>query len=335
MIRVAHFNQFNCVGGIEQMLIHLCRHADRSRFENRLATTGESPMSAELQSLGVHVYTTPGGYAEAARWADLINLHMGEYAYSAPMLPLVQSFGVPYVVTLHDRFVLPPIATPAICTSHHVHAMQTEMRRFVTIPNGVDLARFQPRPRARRPEVVLTRVCRPPKCAPYFWEAVHLVLARYPQARVRIVGNPDPGTHPDPRVEFLGIRRDIPEILADTDLFVYTPYPHLGSHDVAVLEASAAGVPCVVSDTPPVRETVEEGRTGYRVPFGDVHALVARVGELIENTALRRQMGEAAAALARERFDVRITARRYEAVYEAVLHARSSAHGRRGLEVPA
>jgi glycosyltransferase involved in cell wall biosynthesis len=50
-------------------------------------------------------------------------------------------------------------------------------------------------------------------------------------------------------VEFLGVRRDIPDILAASDVFVFpSAWEGLG---IAVVEAQAAGVPAVVSDAVP------------------------------------------------------------------------------------
>src|SRR5205823_2171125 len=135
-----------------------------------------------------------------------------------------------------------------------------------------DLSRFVPHSRRQRDEVVLTRICRPSRCALYFWEAMHQVLDRYPQAQLWIVGSTGSTPATSERVRFLGVRRDIGAILAETDLFVYTPYPGVGSLDLSVVEASAAGVPSVVSDVVAVRECVFEGENGFRTPFGDADA---------------------------------------------------------------
>ena len=49
------------------------------------------------------------------------------------------------------------------------------------------------------------------------------------------------------KVSFLGIRKDIPEILQAVDVVIF-PSLHEGL-PFALVEAQAAGVPCVVSDT--------------------------------------------------------------------------------------
>jgi glycosyltransferase involved in cell wall biosynthesis len=145
------------------------------------------------------------------------------------------------------------------------------------------------------------------------------VLNRYPQTRLWIVGNENNLGRSSERVRFFGVRRDIPEILAETDIFAYTPFPEVGSNDLVVMEASAMGVPCVVSDADAVRESIEQGQNGFLTPFGDVDAFAEKVGMLVEDANLRAQMSENAIRIAQERFDMRRITQRYEAVYQAVL----------------
>src|SRR5262249_33660612 len=153
------------------------------------------------------------------------------------------------------------------------------------------------------------------------WDAMQRVLDRYPQTRLWIVGNPEGCESRSERIRFLGVRRDIPRILAQTDLFVYTPYPDAGSLDLVALEAGAAGGPRVGSAVSAVRPAVVEGLNGFRTPFGDVDAFVEKVGMLVEEPALRERMGRAALQIVREQFDIRAVARDYEQVYRSVLEA--------------
>jgi glycosyltransferase involved in cell wall biosynthesis len=147
------------------------------------------------------------------------------------------------------------------------------------------------------------------------------VLNRYPQTRLWIAGNEDGIGRSTERVRFLGIRRDIPDILAETDIFAYTPYPTVGSSDLVVMEASAMGVPCVVSDANAVNESVEHEQNGFLTPFGDIEAFVQKIGMLVEDVSLRSRMGQTGIRIAQERFDISRVARSYEAVYLQVLDA--------------
>jgi glycosyltransferase involved in cell wall biosynthesis len=51
---------------------------------------------------------------------------------------------------------------------------------------------------------------------------------------------------------------------------------------LAPLEALATGVPVVVSEDTGMKEYVEEGKNGFVVPTGDVHALVAALRGLMD-----------------------------------------------------
>jgi len=317
VIRLVHLVPHIAVGGTEAVLLDLCRHRDRQAFECTVATFDESPsvMADEIRREGVRVVTGIQACRRAIQAADLVNLHW--WYYSEGLLNLVRAR--PFVTTLHCLAALPPIPGLTICTSSHLRQRQECPERCIVIPNGIDVQRFRPREKPAGERVVITRVCRPSRCAVYFWDAVHQLLARHPQLEVWIVGNSEATRHPSPRVRHLGVRRDIPEILGESDMFLYTPAPELGTKDLVVMEASAAGVPCVVSDVTGVRESVEEGRNGFLTPYGDVDAVVERVSRLIAQPELRAAMSRRAVELAHEQFDVRRNVERYEAVYRGVL----------------
>jgi glycosyltransferase involved in cell wall biosynthesis len=322
MIRIAHVIPSLGVGGAEQMVLDLCRRRNAAEFASVVVAPKEGPMAGEIRRSGTPVFTGPGSYSAVAQWADLINLHW--WRYDPALLRLIRSLRRPFVTTLHSAVVLPDLPVVTICTSDYAYQVQKHRSRCFVIPNGVDLARFAPRPRQPRKGIVLTRICRPPRCAFYFWEAMARVIDDHAETQLWIVGHPASERRTSDRVRFLGVRRDIPEILAATDIFVYAPYPGEGSLDVAAVEAAAAGVPSVVSDVNSVCTVVEQDRNGFRTPFGDVGEFAEKVGMLVRDGELRARMSAAAVQIARERFDVRAVARRYEAVYRAVLQAHRS-----------
>ena len=86
---------------------------------------------------------------------------------------------------------------------------------------------------------------------------------------------------------------------------------------VAVLEAMAAGLPCIGSTGGALPELIEEGATGFVVPPGDEDALLARMSELASSADLCRRLGEAGVARYRERFT-------WDAVADRMLAAISS-----------
>lgn len=93
------------------------------------------------------------------------------------------------------------------------------------------------------------------------------------------------------RVHFLGFRRDIPELLGITDIFVLVSR-HEGLPR-SVMEAMAAGKPVVASKVRGNRDLVEHGRTGFLVEPGDVEGLAGYLETLARDESLRLSLGAA------------------------------------------
>ena len=72
------------------------------------------------------------------------------------------------------------------------------------------------------------------------------------------------------------------------------------SFGMVALEAMACGTPVVASQVGGLAFLVQDGKTGYTVPTDDPQALADRLTVLIQDRALRRQMGNQAADFARE-----------------------------------
>ena len=94
------------------------------------------------------------------------------------------------------------------------------------------------------------------------------------------------------RVRMLGSRPDAAELAGGGDVFLL-PSLTEGLPGV-VLEAAAREVPTVAFDVGGVSEAIEDGRTGYVVPSGDLAGLSRRALALLADPELARSMGRAA-----------------------------------------
>jgi len=123
-------------------------------------------------------------------------------------------------------------------------------------------------------------------------------------------------------VRFTGKFLEICTILACTDLFLLPSATE--SFGLAALEAMAYGVPVIASRVGGLPEVVRHGVDGYLEPQGDVAAMAEDALRLIQNDALRREMGKSAQARALATFAPGPAVDKYEALYEQVLAPRKS-----------
>lgn len=92
------------------------------------------------------------------------------------------------------------------------------------------------------------------------------------------------------RIKFLGYRRDIPYILAISDLVVLTSERE-GVPPKSIAEAMAMAKPVVATDVRGNRYLVRDGETGILVRYGDIERLSNAVEFFIENPDMAREYG--------------------------------------------
>jgi glycosyltransferase involved in cell wall biosynthesis len=237
-----------------------------------------------------------------------------------------------------DRLV-EPLTTVTICVSEGerkagIAAGTCDRERTVVIPNAVDVTRA---PRAslerREPRIIAVGRLKAPKDFLTLVRAVSALPEGSSEALIVGEGPDRPRLEEEirslglgERVRLLGERHDVPELLADADVFVLSSSSE--GLPVSVLEAMAAGLPVVASRVGGVAELVVDGETGILVRPGDASALAAALSSLIADPAERRRLGAAGRARAEERFDLEPFRRAHVELYSREL-------ARRGLPVPA
>lgn len=116
------------------------------------------------------------------------------------------------------------------------------------------------------------------------------------------------------RVHFLGLRSDIPELLAASDVVVLSSR-HEGM-SLSILEAMASGKPLIASDVKGMREIV--GGAGILFPEGDAETLAGAIWEVCENPEKAREIGERCRVRA-QAYDIDETVRRYRELYGEII----------------
>ena len=214
-------------------------------------------------------------------------------------------------------------------------------RKVVTIPNGVDTARFAPvdqegaraalglAPAAR----VVGTVGRldPVKDQAGLVEAFAAVRREHPAARLVIAGDGPCAADLRARVERLGLgdavallgeRHDIPRVLAALDVFVLPSIAEGMSN--TVLEAMATGLPVVATRVGANPELVDDGVTGTLVPARAPDALARAIASYVADPLLGQLHGKASRQRVEARFTLPRMCEGYRDLYRAVGARRSA-----------
>lgn len=158
---------------------------------------------------------------------------------------------------------------------------------------------------------------------PYFMDAVRELLARRPKCHAVIVGadricygpqivgtsyraeEEKKGGYDESRVHFVGLRTrgEYRKILQASDVHIYLTRPFVLSW--SALEAMSCGCAIVGSDTPPVREVMEDGVNGLIADFRSPHHIARRAEELLDDRALAARLGKAARETVLERYELK------------------------------
>jgi glycosyltransferase involved in cell wall biosynthesis len=121
----------------------------------------------------------------------------------------------------------------------------------------------------------------------------------------------------DHAVSFLGLRNDVPSILAALDLFVL---PSLSEGlSMALLEAMSAAVPVVASSVGGTPEIVQDGQTGLLVSPENASELADRILEIINNRDKSKLLGERGRERVAKEFSTARMFEQYQELYDGCL----------------
>jgi glycosyltransferase involved in cell wall biosynthesis len=171
--------------------------------------------------------------------------------------------------------------------------------------------------------------------------AVARLVPEFPRLRVLVVGDGPERARLAALVErlritgavrLMGLRDDVPDILAALDLAVSSS--QWEGSPLSILEYMGAGLPTVATAVGGVPDLIVDGLHGRLVPPGEPVALADAVAELLRAPYLAQEMGRRARERQRSEFDLASLVRRLERLYEDLLAVRlAGCPRRRGARV--
>ncbi len=364
--------EYGSLNGGERSLLAVLDGVRAADFGVRVAAPPDSPLSMAvarrgIESIPLDLRDPSGSRAElsvcrqrlraviGAIRPDLV--HANSLSTSRLAGPVVADMGVPSLGHLRDIIKVSAaavgdlnrhnrLAAVSRATQTWYAALGVDPRRMTVLYNGVDLARFRPRPGTGD----LHRELGVPPATPLIGFVgqigirkglLNLMLAA---SRVRCPGVPphlviigrrysqkdealeyerqvrhaaDCGTLCG-RVHFLGVRDDVDRLLNEFTLLAHPARQEpLGR---VLLEAAAAGVAVVATDVGGTSEIFPaELRAAVLVPPDAPDSLAAAIGLVLEDPALSAALGRAARQRVEQMFDARQAAAALAAQYRELL----------------
>jgi glycosyltransferase involved in cell wall biosynthesis len=216
------------------------------------------------------------------------------------------------------------------------------------VPNGVDLERYSTLPPGARAtsraslrvddQFVWLAVGRfaVPKDYPTMLRAFREVVAQQPRAMLLVVGEGPLQRETEAlvrelrlgeNVRFLGVRHDIPELMAAADGYLMSSAWE--GMPMVLLEAAAAGLPIVATRVGGNHELVREGESGFLAPARDPSALAAAALRLMTLSQEERQaMGRRGREHVRANYSLDRVAEQWERLYREVAARKAPAPAR-------
>ena len=208
-----------------------------------------------------------------------------------------------------------------------------EPGRVVTVHEGIDVERMAHLDAANvhaefflphgAPLIGNIAALVPHKGQRHLLDAMPIVIREVPDARLVMLGEGELRPQLEQQVKQLrlehhvvmpGFRSDVLALLKGVDIFVLSSETEgLGT---SLLDAMAAGKPCVGTRVGGIPEVIDDGVTGVLVPPHDPPALAAALVKLLKEPGLRERMGEAALVRVADQFSVERMVDRTAKAYE-------------------
>ncbi|HCU31204.1 MAG: Glycosyltransferase (Modular protein) [Candidatus Uhrbacteria bacterium GW2011_GWE2_45_35] len=123
------------------------------------------------------------------------------------------------------------------------------------------------------------------------------------------------------KIKFFGSisELDKPRAFRAADIHVFPSTDRSEAFGLVALEAAASGLPCIASDLPGVRSVIKNNQTGLLVEPENILGLREAVNQLLDNTELRKTLGQTARARAEKEFAWEPLMDKLEGIYRSLV----------------
>lgn len=278
-------------------------------------------------------FAEAGVLAEHLRKQGVTHLHnhFANSSCSVAMLTSVMS-DIPFSFTLHGPAIFfEPMwwridekiarARFVACISHFCRSQamlfsdQVHWPKLRLVHCGVTLADYgrPPQEKGAGKRVLFVGRLDAVKGVPLLLEAFAATHAHHPQARLTVVGDGPARAALETQAQRLGIagvtdftgyrtQSEVAALLGQSDMLVLPSFAE--GVPVVLMEAMASRIPVIASQVAGVPELVEDGKSGFVIPAGDLATLTARLGTLLSDPDLCRKMGEVGRARVEADYDI-------------------------------
>jgi glycosyltransferase involved in cell wall biosynthesis len=350
-------------GGVERTTIEIAEALTRAGGRALVASRG-GRLEPELEAAGGELIAMPVDsknpltilanarrIEQLARRSGVAIIHARSRAPAWSALIAARRLGVPFVTTYHGVYNANTglkrfyngvmargdvvIANSDYTRAHVMKEHRVSAERVVSIPRGVDLARFDPAQVSdervgnmrglwgvaetdKRPIVLLPARLTRWKGQTVLIDAAAAIEQETPGAALYVLAGDSQGRAEyvadlhdlaekrglADRVRIVGHLVDMPAALAASTVAVF-PSTDPEAFGRAAVEAQAMGVPVIASRLGGLAETIVDGETGLLVPAGDPAALAAAIQRMLAMPPdARAAMGAKGAARVRSLYSV-------------------------------
>ena len=284
---------------------------------------------------------------------DIVNTHSSWDSWIAsiaarissrkPIIIRTRHLSTPVSKGLLSRIVYQYLPHLVITTGNSIRESLININRFphdkiVSIPTGVDLDVFCPRPVtnelrskfgiSKEGKVIGTiAALRSWKGHDYLLEAAKILIEKRKDIKFVIAGAGPRYNHLVEKAKsmgitnhvlFLGYRDDIPDILSMLDVVVLPSYANEGVPQ-SILQAMAMGKPVVASSAGSIPEVVHDKETGILVEPKNANALAERIVFMLDNYDFARKVAANARKLIETKYSLRHMVSGIEEIYNDLM----------------